>query len=231
MNAVHAYLNAFIDGEFDSFATHAWLVGIIAIAEISLGVGIWLESPKNKTCREWFGVVLVLGGCVISVFATVGLLIFDEGISRQQQSKIIELETRIAPRKLSAKQQSKIADAIRPFGKKLFDLGITPGAEVLFLYQIKEALEAGGWEVRNFGGINSPPETLLVPKGFDPGIGVIGTSGVRVVIDWSHEAEFSPAVIAFVDALKSEGFEASARVTDAAPNRPEIIHIQIGARL
>jgi hypothetical protein len=95
MNAATAYFKAFIDGELDSFATHAVLIGVIALAEISLGIGIWLESPKEKGLREWLGLYTVLGGCVVSVIATVFLLIFDEGISRTQKARIDEQQSTI----------------------------------------------------------------------------------------------------------------------------------------
>ena len=88
IKATMAYFNAFFDGELDSFTTHAVLVAIIAAAEIGLAIGIWLESPKDKKFREWLGLTLVLGGCVFSVIATVLLLIFDEGISRGQKTRI-----------------------------------------------------------------------------------------------------------------------------------------------
>src|SRR6185312_13200638 len=84
MNAVTTHIHAFVDGELDSLRTHVALVGIIVVAEIALAIGICVESPKDKGFREWLGLSLVLGGCAISVIATVLLLIFDEGISRSQ---------------------------------------------------------------------------------------------------------------------------------------------------
>jgi hypothetical protein len=88
MNAATAYFKAFIDGQLDVLATHVVLIGVVVVAEISLAIGIWLESPKNKDFREWLGLFLVLGGCVLSVIATILLLVFDEGISRHQTADI-----------------------------------------------------------------------------------------------------------------------------------------------
>jgi hypothetical protein len=96
MNAIIAYVKAFFDGELEVFATHVMLIGVVVVAEISLGVGIWLESPKEKKLREWLGLVLVLGGCVFSVIATVLLLIFDEAISRHQAADIEAARARTA---------------------------------------------------------------------------------------------------------------------------------------
>jgi hypothetical protein len=98
MIAMKAFFGAFIDGRLDSFTTHSALMGIVAVAEVCLAVGIWLESPKHKTCREWIGICFVIGSCFISILATVGLLVFDEGITRQM----------LAYRHLSSEQTTRL---------------------------------------------------------------------------------------------------------------------------
>ena len=37
--------------------------------------------PREKTCREWIGMGLVLGGVTIGALFTISLFVFDEGIS------------------------------------------------------------------------------------------------------------------------------------------------------
>jgi hypothetical protein len=136
MNPAIAYFRAFTDGNLDSFTTHIVLIGVIGVAEISLGIGIWLESPQDKKFREWFGLFLVLGGCIASVIFTVLLLIFDEGISRTQQSRIDGQQTiiesqndkivallRIAPRILPAPDQ--IAQKLKSFAPLVAQVGTT----------------------------------------------------------------------------------------------------------
>jgi hypothetical protein len=95
MAAVVTYVKAFIDGEFDSFTTHCILIGVIALAEISLAVGIWLESPKDKHFREWCGLATVFVGCIISAVFTVLLLVFDEGISRGQSAELKQAKVQL----------------------------------------------------------------------------------------------------------------------------------------
>ena len=129
MKAIKAFFGAFIDGDLDSLATHTALVAVIVAAEIGLGVGIWLEFPKDKKFREWLGLALVLGGCVFSVVATVLLLIFDEGISRAQQSTIIALETRLAPRELTPKQQDAFKAAVEPYSGQQYMVSVAFGGE------------------------------------------------------------------------------------------------------
>jgi hypothetical protein len=171
MKAITAYFHAFIDGKLDSLRTHAWLVGIIAVAEISLGAGIWLESPKHKTLREWIGVLLVLGGCLLSVIATVGLLIFDEGISRSQNDEIIGL------RKLTATRDITLDDVKRA-SAKLAQYSGQPAKIVVFpvnfesdwiASRVYEILSGAHWKL-------TPPERLSAP----PGNGGFMVSGIWV---------------------------------------------------
>ena len=146
MKAVTAYFNAFIDGKLDSLRTHAWLVGVIAVAEISLGVGIWLESPKHKTLREWVGVLLVLGGCLLSVIATVALLIFDEGISRSQSIEIISLRKNAIPRSIDVSAFSKQLVSVPPVRAEIRYVVACGDCESLSFW-LSEALKKANWSV------------------------------------------------------------------------------------
>jgi hypothetical protein len=154
MNAATAYFRAFIGGGLDSFATHAVLIGVIATAEISLGIGIWLESPKDKGLREWVGLYTVLGGCVVSVIATVLLLIFDEGISRgqkdridAQQSTIIGLSKALAGRSIDEAAFVKVLS--QATSKAPINLVyLRENGEVFsFALQIQRALIRSSWMV------------------------------------------------------------------------------------
>jgi hypothetical protein len=55
VNTITSFLGDFASGRLNESSTHWLLICVIAAAEISLGVGIWIESPKNKTLREWMG--------------------------------------------------------------------------------------------------------------------------------------------------------------------------------
>jgi hypothetical protein len=82
------YVNAFFSGELDPLLTHIVLLGGAIAAEFAVAIGIVLETPKEKTLREWIGMILVLGGVSVGALFTISLFIFDEGISTAQQSKI-----------------------------------------------------------------------------------------------------------------------------------------------
>jgi len=143
ITTISSFIADFSSGRLDESSTHWVLIGIIAGAEVSLGVGIWIESPKNKSFLQWLGVALVLAGCIVSALFTVFLLIFDEGISRDQRAKIIVLETRIAPRTISAEQY----DEIGKLRGKLSAVSVLASPDVeptLFSAQLQEALYEAG---------------------------------------------------------------------------------------
>jgi hypothetical protein len=133
----------FSSGRLNESSTHWWLIVVIVAAEISLGVGILIESPKDKTRWEQFGVGLVLAGCVVSALSTVLLLVFDEGISRAQNTTIIALDKAIAPRRLSSDNITALRDAVVPFRGSpisIWSYGLDTEGR-LFAAQIKSVLD------------------------------------------------------------------------------------------
>src|SRR5947209_30875 len=92
------YVKAFFAGDLDPLLTHIVLLGGSVVAEFAVAIGIILESPKEKSCREIVGMCLVLGGVSIGAILTISLFVFDEGVSTAQQSRIIDLEQQIAYR-------------------------------------------------------------------------------------------------------------------------------------
>ncbi len=143
ITTISSFIADFSSGRLDELSTHWVLIGIIAGAEVSLGVGIWIESPKNKSFLQWLGVALVLAGCIVSALFTVFLLIFDEGISRDQRAKIIVLETQIAP---EPSQQNSMM-RLENLRGKLSAVSVLASPDVeptLFSAQLQEALSRAG---------------------------------------------------------------------------------------
>ncbi len=233
------YISRFWLGGFEPFWPHIVLLSSSVVASLAVGAGIIFERPKYSPSVHRVAFWLVVGGVVIEAICTIFLFVFDEGISgaqqstiRAQQRKIIALEGQIAPRHIDPDEQEVIAKVLRRFPGIQFDLCITPGIEEGFLKDIENMLALAGWTVRNFGGPNASPEQLVVPQGFDPGIGVCGVTKVQILIDESHKAEFREPAAMLAGALKILGIEASAASMANIPRmRPEIMHIQIGSRL
>jgi hypothetical protein len=138
------YLSTFLFSH--SSFTHVILLGGSIIAEFAVAIGIILESPKEKTFRERLGMVLVLGGVSIGAILTISLFVFDEGISRGQQDKIILLETRIAPREINDDEAKIISASLKGFPGTRFDLSMQTEIEPMRLTdRIEDILIASGW--------------------------------------------------------------------------------------
>lgn len=186
MNAVIAYFKTFSDGGLDSFSTHAVLIGVIAAAEFSLGIGIWLESPKNKNLIEWLGLILVLGGCVVSVIATVLLLIFDEGISRRQNEEIIALRKNGIARSINVSAFSKRLEGAPPARVEIRYVVACSDCESLSFW-LSEAIKGAHWSVDPLIPIDPPDRNWVRAVGHlhaqSPGITVVINSPDKISAD------------------------------------------------
>jgi hypothetical protein len=220
-------MSTFFSGSVDPFWPHVLLLTAAIIASFAVAIGIVLESPHWSIANA-----LVIGGVALEAVCTLLLFGFDEGISNAQQSKIIALERQIAPRSLSKDEQTAIAAVLRPLGPIQFDMCIAPGIEDEFLHNMEDMLALAGWSIRNFGNSSATSEQLIVPNGYDPGIGVCGSRQVQILVDPSHETEFRKPAATLRGALIGVGIPATASVMDVTPRmRAEIMHIQIGSRL
>jgi hypothetical protein len=85
------YVSAFFSGSVDPFWSHFILIGLTVLGGVAVGVGIIMESEKWSVAT-----VLVVIGVATEAIFTIILFRFDEGISLEQQAKIIELEKTLA---------------------------------------------------------------------------------------------------------------------------------------
>jgi len=94
---------------------------------------------------------------------TVVLFVFDEGISREQQSTIEQL---VRHRRLSPAQKERIANAVKSFPSTAFVTVTVPDAEPWdFVMDIADALKAYGW---NWASCVDPNGRGLKPLDPDP---------------------------------------------------------------
>jgi len=103
-------MSAFFSGSLNPFWPHVTLLSVAIAASFAVAVGIVMENPKWSLAN-----VLVVGGVAFEAVCTLLLFGFDEGISDAQQSKIIALETKLAPRTLSDAEIAKITDGLKKF--------------------------------------------------------------------------------------------------------------------
>lgn len=134
------FFDAFVSGQLDPALTHVTLLGGSILAEFAVAAGIVLESPKEKTLREWAGMGLVLGGVFVSAIFTIALFVFDEGISNRQERELAEIRL---PRQLNVKE---FQEKLMPLPKRQFEVlydGATPDAATLANSIFVSLLQAG----------------------------------------------------------------------------------------
>jgi hypothetical protein len=94
------YLSEILSGTAEPFWPHCVLISISVVASFAVAAGILLESPKYSAAVHRVAVWLVICGVAVEALCMISLFVFDEAISSAQQSKIIALETQIAPSKI-----------------------------------------------------------------------------------------------------------------------------------
>lgn len=221
----------FLSEEFLS-AANPYLLDAEIGAAVLLGIGIIYESDKYCEAVKRRAFHFVMWGVVLETIFTILLFKSETWIADKQRGTIIVLERRIAPREIGKYNQDVIAGILKKLNKPTFDVCVSPNIEENFRTEMIEMLVSAGWTLHNFGGPQATPEALIVPQGFDPGIGVCGIIGVRILVDPILEKEFNEPVAVLRAALNRLGIEASAFVMDTAPPmRADTVHIQIGSRL
>lgn len=205
------------------------LIPLFVVSTIGVIIGVYLEHRNFSQPVQDKGWRLLLLSLGLETF--FGILIFaaDGGVSAVQQSEIIALDKRIAPREMDP---AALADLLQKFPKEPFDLCVTPGIEDEFLHEMVDGLRLAGWTARNFGNRTATEDRLSVPGDRFPGIAVCGNRGVEIQVAGSSEKQFGPSAEALALALRKLGVAARAYVmNDDSVNRTDAIHIQIGNRL
>lgn len=218
------YVSALLSGTVDPFWPHAVFISASVIASIAVGAGILLERPQYSPLVHRTAMWLVVSGVVIESICTVCLFVFDEGISGVQQAKIIALETRLAPRKLTNESLVRIVAVLSQFSNIPFDVAVDENAEPRrLLGQILGALYSAHWDRKSWGG---PGGMAIYLEG--KAIALMPLDGVTVAYDASQEKDFGPPAKALASALSNEGIPTA--VTTDAITRAEQIRLMVGVK-
>lgn len=217
-----------------ALVVHAYLLGGDVLATWAVGIGILWESEALNVRHEMAN-KLVLWGVVLETVCSIALFTFDEGVSRAQQStieaqqsKIIVLETQIAPRDLNPQQQKDVADAIRPFKGTKFILAVHEDVETLrLLDKLEDAALAGGWEEEE-----TPPQRPTFRRMGRPPVGIRMVAGVWVCFHVADPKIVVDAALALRKALDAQGLVgATFAMTDDDPRQPAgAVHIWVGGK-
>jgi hypothetical protein len=235
---IASYFSAFENGELEPNFTHFLLLGGAIVGSLIVATGIALEAHwpiSRMKRRELIGITFVFIGVGLEALFTIGLFVFDEGIGRGQQStilgqqsKIIALETKLAPRELSEEQKAKIVDILNRFSGQKYQLSVDAGSETAaFACAVDKVLKKSGW-------VRVPTANLLVSTTICEGSGPIELnllSAVHVRINPDASLQVKAALLSLANALKEAVIEAypesdPTNIKDAAN-----IAVMIGAKL
>jgi hypothetical protein len=171
---------------FSSFDwQHTVLLGGAVLGGVLVGVGILKESEEWTTAA-----MLVLIGVIMEPIFTIGLFVYDESLSRAQQSTIIALEERLAPRAVSKAEEARLVALLKQF-KVEFAMVWYGGEPASFAARLKSILEAAGWT-------EFTPQYQIMP--------MAGTVGLQV---WGQQEPARGAARALVGALNDIGIAAA----------------------
>jgi hypothetical protein len=215
-----ASLSAIFAGNAGSHWLHLLLVAASVLAASIFGAGMILRSAENALRLRRYAIWFVVVGMALQSCALIALFAVDEHVSLAQNDKIIDLETRLAPRSLTPEQQQRIAEKLKPFAGVPFDFTVAPAQEPIVLEdQIKEALENAGWKF-------SPYFLGTVKVAYSR----LGFVGLTAEVPHEKLGEWGPALHALGDAMAAEGLQMAARVAvdDQVPTNA--IHVIIGTK-
>ena len=225
MAATSTYIGQFFSGGVPASTPHLALILSAVAGGLAVGIGIIWEAKRSGHLWTW-PTAFVFLGVVVEAAATVILLEFDEGISRAQQSKVIALETRLAPRELSTDQEKSIGDLVRP-SPSAFDMAMHVDIEPMrLLGQIEETLVAAGWHEQ------APTDGTQT---FNRGEGKVPVGERTMLGIWvlhpADDPDLAKSASVLIRALLSEGLVTQdTLLSHPAASDRGVIHVWIGAK-
>lgn len=163
------------------FWVHLGLIAGEIVSTFVVGWGIIWEGADQSASRHRIAPKLVIWGIIFETVCSVSLFAFDETISHRQQDRIIALNEKLAPRRLSADQEKAVSDKLKDWAefphsdlRQKAEVFATTGSfeSAALADQIEQSLKEAGWTVtRRQTGV-AQNLTLL-------GVGVLATSDIR----------------------------------------------------
>jgi hypothetical protein len=109
------YIASILAGTADPFWTHLVLLSLSVLGGMVVGAAIIFEAEKYSNRVQQSAKWAVIAAVAVESACTISLFVIDECISGAQQSKIVSLETKLAPRTLTVIAEGEIATDLRPF--------------------------------------------------------------------------------------------------------------------
>jgi hypothetical protein len=244
IKAISSLVAEFTDGSsFDAVETHEWLIGVCIAGSLAVGFGILLESWPPKSLKAKIAMGLVIGGVVVEALFTILLFVFDEGISSSQQkvisaqqSKIIALETRLAPRIISEAQKLELIAKLKSFDGGLeFDAAVEihDNEQVQLLSSLMDILTKAAWKQIDWAYAAGGITYKLGSGAGSPSIGDVASYDVEIQVRKESLDRLKPAAETLALALIAIGIASHAVVSDATTvNNANIqaLHLIVGQK-
>jgi hypothetical protein len=212
---------------------HGYLLGfaVFSTAVVAAGI-IWENGPLEA--RE-VATRLVIWGVAAEAICTVALFVFDEGISNSQQSKIIALERRLAPRSIQGHAYDLVV-ALKPFAGTEFDAAtnVHDNEQTHLLVSLINVLSTAGWKQvawkYSAGGISYN----LNAASNAPEIGDVASYDVEIQMHRESLEQLKPAAEALISVLRAIDIPAHGTALDAKTinnANAQAVHLLVGQRL
>jgi hypothetical protein len=206
------------------------LIGGDALATIVVGWGIIWEGPGQSAERHRIAARLVIVGIAAETIFSLGLFAFDESISHSQQDKIIALETKLAPRSLSALDIADIGKHLAAYAGQKYLGSVSAGvADGCPLWgQINAALSVARWQRVPVSDTFSMGCDPRAESPTFPNMGVIVFSQKAAGEATAHAAEALTKALSDKFVARHETVEYNTSGT--AINDPAVIVIEFGIK-
>jgi hypothetical protein len=223
--AIHPPYNSFWEQWGSSIASGLIAIGVVAEIKFGQMAGLRQHELKRRSDKK----VAEAQRKSANANARAGN---SEALAALAQARAAEAQLELAKFKaariLSAEQQTRISEKLKPFAGAKYDAGIGPmgDPEPLYLLRsIHSALSAAGWEqVAWTGGGATYTEAPILD------VGLTMVTNVMVDVHPKYWAQLGTAASALADALNAEGIAAT---EDSKPTtiHTEMIHLRIGRKL
>jgi hypothetical protein len=222
--AMLSYLGTLWAGIAEPFWPHTILISLSVLAAFTVAAGILYERPKYSEAAHRGATWLVIGGVAVESICTVLLFVFDERISQAQQSKIIALETRLAPRVIFDDEQQRMVERLKPYAGTPFDFTVDASPEPLaFADRISDTLIKAGWKRVPF-----PAGNIFSGTGENKSRVMISSLQLGFEIDASKIPEWGNALAALGSSFAE--FKPRVNVANDGSAPDNAIHIFVGAK-
>jgi len=217
-------VGSLFSGEVAPYWPHLVFIGVSLLGAAAVTWGLVREADKFWSLTN----LLIIGGVVLEAICTILLFRFDEGISDTQQSKIIALETRLAPRSLSNAQIASLGEVMKAFPKFSFDVSGSDREPLDFGIQIASALKLAGDEWKDWGSKDTGG--LVWPGTGYPIFGDIRMVGAVIS---TTDPQLEGAVKTLAEELRKDGIDEIQGALDLPtvwPSDAIGVHIIIGTK-